>query len=60
LASSADQAQAATKAAEPLTTMGAVFMVVSVGFVTVLTVWCFVRVLSQPEDSAKPPAGLGA
>jgi hypothetical protein len=32
---------------------GWIFMLVSVGFVTVLTFWCFKRVLSAPKE---PPA----
>lgn len=39
--------------------LGWVFMIVSVGFVLILTTWCFKRVLTDPEDEAAPPAGYG-
>ena len=36
--------------AETLSTAGWIFMVLSVGFVTILTYWCFRRVLSLPPE----------
>ncbi len=47
--------------AQPLSLLGGIFMVVSVTFVTVLTLWSFKRVLSSPPEDhvVKPPDSLG-
>ena len=38
----------------PLNALGWTFMIVSVSFVTVLTLWCFARVLGTPKEPAQP------
>ncbi len=38
---------------DPLNAVGTILMVVSVSFVTVLTFWCFKRVLRPPFKPAK-------
>jgi len=38
---------------------GWAFMLVSIGFVLTLVVWCFKRVLSDDDDIEVPPASLG-
>jgi hypothetical protein len=45
----------------PMSTVGWVFLVVSVGFVVSLVAWCFYRVLSAPPQDhvVKPPDTLG-
>ena len=45
--------EAAIKTAEPIGPGGWIFMAVSVGFVTVLMVWCFTKVLSLPPEEEK-------
>ncbi len=44
-----------------LNALGWTFMLLSVGFVTGLTGWCFYRVLTAPPDDhvVKPPDSLG-
>ncbi len=51
----------APPAAPTLNTGGWIFMLASVGFVVILTFWCFRKVLTapHPEDEAVPPAGFG-
>ena len=36
--------------AETLQPIGWIFMLISVGFVTILVIWCFARVLSLPPE----------
>jgi hypothetical protein len=57
-----EAAKAATAAPTELSTAGGAFMAASIGFVLVLTGWCFYRVLTvpHPEDEAAPPPGFGA
>jgi hypothetical protein len=45
----------------PMTPLGWAFLVVSVGFVVTLVVWCFYRVLTAPprDHVVKPPDALG-
>ena len=40
---------------------GTAFMALSVGFVVILTGWCFYKVLTvpTPQDEATPPPGYG-
>ncbi len=38
----------------PLDALGWIFMLVSVSFVTLLTLWCFSRVLGTQEEPPKP------
>jgi hypothetical protein len=56
------QASTTTPATTAITGGGWAFMLLSIGFVVVLTAWCFYKVLTvpHPEDEAIPPAGLGA
>lgn len=42
-----------------LTTAGWIFMLLSCGAVTSLTVWCFKKVLFPPHDEPDLPGGLG-
>jgi len=42
-----------------LTTGGWIFMLLSIGIVTTLVVWCFKKVLSAPNDEPNLPPGLG-
>ena len=42
--------QVPTTAAEPISTLGWIFMLVSVVSVTCLTLWCFKKVLGEPSD----------
>jgi hypothetical protein len=44
-----------------MTTIGWVFMIVSVGSVWGLMLWCYYKVLSAPPDDhvVKPPDSLG-
>lgn len=44
-----------------MTSLGWVFLVVSLGFVIGLTGWCFFKVLSEPEEEGgvEPPDSLG-
>ena len=46
-------------AAEPINGLGWIFMHFSVGFVVILTAWCFTKVLGSPKDEAEPPGGFG-
>ena len=39
--------------AQTINLPGLVFMVVSVGFVTILMIWCFKKVLSLPPEEEK-------
>jgi hypothetical protein len=45
--------EAAAQAGTSIDTGGWIFMVVSVGFVTVLMIWCFAKVLSLPPEEEK-------
>jgi hypothetical protein len=36
-----------------MTALGWIFMIVSVSFVWILTIWCFYRVLSAPQPPAE-------
>lgn len=49
------------KEAKPLTAGGWLFMLMSLAFVWILTLYCFKRVMSEKDESdlTKPPAGLG-
>jgi hypothetical protein len=40
--------------ATPLNAIGWITMIVSVTFVTVLTLWCFRRVLAGPKETPDP------
>jgi len=44
-----------------MTVLAWIFMLTSVGFVTVLTAWCFWKVLTAPPEDhvVKPPDSLG-
>jgi hypothetical protein len=46
---------------QPMSPLGWVFLLGSVGFVVILTVWCFYRVLTAPPEDhvVKPPDSLG-
>ena len=48
-------------AIRPMTPVGWMFLIVSVGFVVILTAWCFYRVLGGPPEDhvVKPPDSLG-
>lgn len=46
-----------TVKAATLNTLGWLFMVGSVGFVVLLTLWCFTKVLSLPTDPAEVAEG---
>jgi hypothetical protein len=57
------QASAAPQPApiQPMTPLGWVFLIASVGSVVILVLWCFYKVLTAaPEDHVvKPPDALG-
>ncbi len=38
---------------------GWAFMLLSIGFVVLLTGWCYYRVLTAPGESTEPPETLG-
>lgn len=42
-----------------LTTFATAFLVVSMGSVTALMVWCFYRIMSEPDHSGPPDADQG-
>ena len=42
-----------------LTALGWAFMLLSIGSVTWLTIWCFKKVLFPPHDEPDLPGGLG-
>lgn len=42
-----------------LSPTGWIFMLLSCGAVTALTIWCFKKVLSPPHDEPNLPPGLG-
>lgn len=46
---------------QPMSPLGWLFLIASVGFVVGLTAWCFYRVLSAPPEDhvVKPPDSLG-
>lgn len=46
---------------QPMSPLGWLFLLASVGFVVILTIWCFYRVLSAPPQDhvVKPPDSLG-
>ena len=48
---------AKTVQAATLNPLGWIFMVGSVGFVVLLTLWCFTKVLSLPTDPAEVAEG---
>ena len=54
-------APAAPPPIQPMAPLGWVFLLVSVGFVVTLVVWCFYRVLTAPPQDhvVKPPDALG-
>lgn len=41
---------AATNAVRPMEPLGWTFMIVSIGFVVLLTLWCYAKVLALPTD----------
>lgn len=43
--------------AKPINPVGWLFLIVSVGFVVLLTLWCFTKVLSLPTDPAEVAEG---
>jgi hypothetical protein len=61
LASVLLQAPAEPAPIQPMSPVGWLFLVVSVGFVVTLVAWCFYRVLSAPPQDhvVKPPDTLG-
>ncbi|MFO0454799.1 MAG: hypothetical protein ACK5Z0_02215 [Planctomycetota bacterium] len=46
-------ATAPTSVAQDIKPLGWLFLIVSVGFVVLLTFWCFIKVLSLPTDPAE-------
>jgi hypothetical protein len=36
-----------------MTTLGWIFMIISIGFVVSLTIWCYAKVLTLPTDPAE-------
>ncbi len=42
-----------------LSALGWTFMLLSIGSVTALTIWCFKKVLFPPHDEPDLPGGLG-
>ena len=48
------QASPEAPVARPINALGTLFLVLSVGFVVILTGWCFFRVLSFKEEPAQP------
>ena len=54
------QAQEQTQQAEPLSAGGWIMMILSIGAVTALVVWCYKRILTHPEMKEPDlPGGLG-
>lgn len=52
--------QEAQRQAEPLSTGGWIMMILSIGAVTALVVFCYKRILTHPEqDEPDLPGGLG-
>ena len=50
-------ATAPAKAAEKINALGWLFLTVSVGFVVLLTLWCYTKILSLPTDPAEVAEG---
>lgn len=42
-----------------MTITGWIFLLVSTAFVWGLTIWCFYKVLTVPEEIERPPDSLG-
>lgn len=50
----------AQRQAEPLSTGGWIMMILSIGAVTTLVIYCYKRILTHPEmDEPDLPGGLG-
>jgi hypothetical protein len=58
---SALQTPAAPAEIKPMQPLGWLFMIASVGFVVILTFWCFYKVLTAPPEDhpVTPPDSLG-
>lgn len=41
---------AAAPQVQPMQPLGWIFMIVSIGFVVLLTLWCYAKVLALPSD----------
>lgn len=50
-------ATAPANAAKEISSMGWLFLTVSVGFVVLLTLWCYTKILSLPTDPAEVAEG---
>lgn len=48
---------APTSVAQEINPLGWLFLIASVGFVVLLTLWCFTKVLSLPTDPAEVAEG---
>ena len=53
----AQEATVTGPVAQPIQPLGWLFLLVSVGFVVLLTLWCFTKVLSLPTDPAEVAEG---
>ena len=50
-------AVAPEKLVQPIQPLGWLFLCLSVGFVVLLTLWCYTRILSLPTDPAEVAEG---
>jgi preprotein translocase subunit SecY len=50
-------ATAPARVAETIQPLGWLFLIVSVGFVVLLTLWCYTRILTLPTDPAEVAEG---